>query len=62
MSLPTPAFPEVPCPEIPFDFVFLDPDDRAFPVLFPKAAWVDSSAPVPPSKGRRTEHVLGEKP
>jgi len=27
-----------PEPEIPFDFVFLDPEHRAFPVLVPKAA------------------------
>jgi len=24
--------------EVPFDFVFLDPVNRAFPILFPKAA------------------------
>jgi hypothetical protein len=25
-------------PDIPFDFVFLDPEHRAFPVLVPEAA------------------------
>lgn len=30
--------PGDPEPEIPFDFVFLDPERRAFPVLIPKAA------------------------
>ena len=25
-------------PEVPFDYVFLDPENEAFPVLFPKAA------------------------
>ena len=25
-------------PEVPFEFVFLDPEHRAFPVLVPKAA------------------------
>jgi len=30
--------PGDPEPEIPFDFVFLDPEHRAFPILVPKAA------------------------
>jgi transposase InsO family protein len=30
--------PGDPEPEVPFDFVFLDPEHRAFPVLLPKAA------------------------
>ena len=30
--------PGNPEPEIPFDFVFLDPEHQAFPVLMPKAA------------------------
>jgi transposase InsO family protein len=41
--LPRPVPPPLgragaPGPEIPFDYVFLDPDRRAFPVLVPKAA------------------------
>ena len=41
--LPRPVAPprgrtDDPGPEIPFEFVFLDPDRRALPVLVPKAA------------------------